>query len=107
MSPLDNRAMDLSEFIKNRFENVTDCDSFLEFVRALLADREDEIAKERLNPSSPYGPGANGWENVTVESYLEAALAWAESSRGQEMGLPEEPSWKAFATFLYCGKIYE
>jgi hypothetical protein len=36
-----------------------------------------------------------------------AAVSWAVDSLEQERGLPKEPSWKAFATFLYCGKIYE
>jgi hypothetical protein len=88
--PLDPRA-------------VTDRDSFLAFVRALVVDRRRSVAAERISPSSPYGPDAGGWENVTVESFLEAALAWAEDS-GR---LPAEPSWQAFATFLYLGKIYE
>ncbi len=84
-------------------EQVTDRESFLAFDRALAADREDEVAKEQVQPSSPYGPGANGWENATIEAFLEAALAWANDSGD----LPEEPSWYAFANFLYCGKIYE
>jgi len=35
---------------------VCDSSTFLEFVKELIADREDEIRKEKLNPSSPYGP---------------------------------------------------
>jgi hypothetical protein len=84
-------------------DQVVDRQSFLVFVKALTADRANEVAKERDNPSSPWGPGANGWENGTIESYLDAAVAWAVDSQR----LPEEPSWQAFATFLYCGKIYE
>ena len=87
---------------------VTDRESFLAFVRALVADRESEVAKEPSHPSRPYSCGANGWENGTIEAYLDAALRWAEDTDiGQTQGLPSEPSWKAFATFLYCGKIYE
>ena len=82
---------------------VHDRDSFLAFVRALIADRRDEAEEERARPSSPWGPGADGWENGAIEQYLEAALRWAEDS-GQ---LPEEPSWEAFATFLARGKRYE
>ena len=93
--------------LHEKLEAVVDRDSFLTFVKALITDREDEIMKEKEHPSSPFGAGANGWENGTIESYLEAAVSWAEDSRGQPLGLPEEPSWKAFATFLYCGKIYE
>jgi hypothetical protein len=84
-------------------EQVRDRQTFLVFVEALTADREDAVARERTNPSSPYGPDAGGWENTTIESYLEAATAWAQDSKH----FPAEPSWKAFAIFLYCGKIYE
>ena len=93
--------------LHEKLEEVIDRDSFLAFVKALIVDREAEVAIEKDYPSSPSGAGANGWENGTIERYLEAAVRWAEDSRGQPLELPEEPSWKAFATFLYCGKIYE
>ena len=90
------------------WQQVTDRDSFFRFVRALIADRMDSLEKEAKNPSSPYGPAANGWENTSLEAYLEAALAWAESEgMGQAMGLDGEPSWATFALFLYAGKFYE
>jgi len=86
---------------------VHDSRSFLEFVRALVADRQDEVAKECVSPSSPYGPGANGWENGTIEAFLESASAWAAATNfGEEQGLSGNP-WRQFAAFLYCGKIYE
>jgi hypothetical protein len=69
--------------------------------------REDEVAKEYISPSSPYGPGTNGWENGTIEAYLNAASAWAESTTfGEAQGLSGNP-WRQFAASLYCGKIYE
>jgi hypothetical protein len=89
--------------LDKQLENVSDAESFLKFVKALVVDREDEVAKEKSKPGSPFGPGANGWEHGTIESYLDAAVAWAEDSRR----LPKEPSWKAFAEFLYSGKSYE
>lgn len=95
--------MELHELI----DQVKDRSSFLAFVSALIADREEEVEIEKHTPSSPYGPGARGWENGTIEAYLGSALAWAENSMGQDQEMPEEPSWKAFAVFLYCGKIYE
>lgn len=89
-------------------DSVHDRESFFAFVRTLIADRQASVATERGAPSNPYGPDAGGWENVSIESFLEAALAWAEStSMGVSQGLPSEPSWRAFAAFLYCGKIYE
>ena len=53
-------------------DSVNDESSFLAFARALLADRIDEVNKELASPSSPYGPGENGWENGTIERFLEA-----------------------------------
>ncbi len=87
---------------------VRDRDTFLAFVSALAADRRASVAAEQQAPSSPYGPDAGGWENITIEQFLEASLAWAESTgMGVSQGLSDEPSWKSFATFLYCGKTYE
>jgi hypothetical protein len=82
----------MTELVK-KLESVDDCESFFDFVRALIADRKF---------------GQDEWENETIESFLEAALAWAEATKlGQIQGQSEELSWKSFATFLYCGKVYE
>jgi hypothetical protein len=76
---------------------VTDQASFLAFVRALRAEREQGTASQRAE-----------WQNDTIESFLGAAVAWAEDSRfGSSQGLREENLWKKFAVFLHCGKIYE
>jgi hypothetical protein len=89
-------------------EKVSDRESFFNFVKALIADREQGIAKKRINSDSPCVFSHEEWENETIESFLESALSWAETTNmGQTQGLSEEPSWKGFATFLYCGKIYE
>ena len=94
--------------LTSALEAVNDSRTFLNFVRELIADREDEVRKEREKPSPPYGPGANGWENSTIEAFLESAAAWAESTDfGQTQGLSAENPWLQFATFLYLGKIYE
>lgn len=94
---------DYSDALDKLIENVSDANSFIQFVKALIADREDVLAKEKENPRQPFEPGVNGWENGNIESYLSAAVSWAEDSRA----LPQEPSWKAFAQFLYSGKYYE
>ncbi|MBP3957162.1 hypothetical protein J8F10_18015 [Gemmata sp. G18] len=91
---------------------VHDRESFLAFVRALVADREAALEAEARQPTDPRAlgltPDAGGWYNFTIESYLNAALAWAvDSDMGTRQGLPVEPSWKTFAVFLLCGKIYE
>jgi hypothetical protein len=89
---------------------VHDDKSFLSFVQALVEDRTDEVEKEKKQPSSPFGRGANGWENGTIEAFLGAATAWATSmdfGRNRKNGTFNENSWNQFAHFLYAGKIYE
>ncbi len=88
-------------------ERVTDRESFLVFAKALMLDYRDEEEREKVTPSPPYGPGANGWENGTIDTYLDAAISWTEDGVGSELELPLEPSWRSFAEFLYAGKFYE
>jgi hypothetical protein len=78
--------------LNEQLETVTDEATFLEFVRALAADR-------RAN--------AGTWENGLIEDFLEAASSWAEDSKfGSKQGLPARSLWNKFAVFVYCGKIY-
>ena len=91
--------MDLDELL----EKVNSKSSFLEFVKALKQDKIDEDEKEKINPSSPYGPGANGWENGTVSAYLGALQSFGEDSEH----IKEQAEWKTFALLLYAGKFYE
>jgi hypothetical protein len=88
--------------------SVNDLESFLAFVLALAADRRASVEAEQIAPSSPYGPDAFGWENTTIETFLEGAYDWAKTTKmGVTQGLPAEPSWRAFAVFLNCGASYE
>jgi len=94
--------------LQEQLEVVTDEQSFLTFARALLVDRVAAVAAESKSPSSPFSSGARDWEKVSIESFLEAALAWAEDSNfGASQGLASTSPWKKFAVFLYSGKIYE
>ncbi len=52
----------MSEEVEKLLDAVADEDSFIRFLSALAEDRADEVKKESQNPSSPHGPGANGWE---------------------------------------------
>ncbi|MBW4691664.1 MAG: hypothetical protein KME27_07825 [Lyngbya sp. HA4199-MV5] len=91
-----------------RLEQVNDRASFFEFVQALIDDRRDAVEQEKLAPGSPYSADTGAWEHTTIEHYLDAALAWAKTTNmGIAQGLSEEPTWQAFAVFLYVGKIYE
>jgi hypothetical protein len=95
------------ENLFRKLESVRDEDSFVAFVAALAADRADEVQKEKKKPSSPYGPGANGWENGTIEAYLESAAAWAEDwKKSPRYRVPTNP-WHRCAEILYAGKSYE
>lgn len=85
--------------------DVCDSGTLLAFVKALIEDRKHAITAERAEPSSPYGPDAGGWENTEIDTYLSAAVRWAEDTGFGELS-PANP-WKQFAVMLYCGKIYE
>ena len=94
--------------LHDALELVTDPASFLTFARLLIADRIEDVEREVKHPSPPFGRSANGWENGSIEGFLEAAVSWAESTElGLKQGLTPDNPWKQFATFLYCGKIYE
>ncbi|APR86320.1 Hypothetical protein A7982_11669 [Minicystis rosea] len=85
-------------------DRVMDEATFLAFVEALIADRHADAA----GAPDVAGRGPHGWENHSIEAFLSAALAWArDSDFGQRQDLAEASPWKRFATFLYCGKIYE
>jgi hypothetical protein len=89
-------------------DQVTDEATFVQFVAALAEDWEDERRKEGAAPTSPYGPGANGWENATIGDFLVTAAGWAESSRhGLPRYEPPDNPWRRCADILLAGKIYE
>ncbi|MFN5982893.1 MAG: hypothetical protein ACK476_18955 [Fluviicola sp.] len=91
--------MDLNDLL----EKVNSKDSFLQFVKALKLDKIEEDEKEKINPSSLYSSGINGWENGTISSFLESIESFGEDS--EHIG--EEPNWKSFALLLFAGKFYE
>lgn len=89
-------------------DTVSDEQSFLKFVAALISDRVRAVEAEKKNPSSPFGPDAGGWENTSIEQFLESAVAWAKDLNfGLEQGLSASNPWRRFAGFLFAGKIYE
>jgi hypothetical protein len=101
--PIDDLTTKLAELAA-----VTDAGSFLAFVLALVADRESAVLRERAQPSSPYGPDAGGWENTRIETYLEAAAAWAESTDfGTSLGQNPDNLWCRFAAFLYVSPLLD
>ncbi|RPJ53839.1 MAG: hypothetical protein EHM23_30135 [Acidobacteria bacterium] len=92
---------DLSKLL----DAVEDERTFLLFVEALRADR---AAEDSVGQVDSFGRGELGWENHTIEEFLEAALSWAHDSHfGQTVGLADAPPWRKMATFLLAGKSYE
>ena len=100
-------AESVDDKLQSKLDAVCDEDSFVAFVAALSADRADEVQKEKTKPSSPYGPGANGWENGSIEAFLESATAWAEDWKKSPQYRPPTNPWKRCAEILYAGKYYE
>ena len=74
-------------------ERATDEDAFLDFLKVL---RADWLANGRA------------WENLTFETFFEAAISWAEDSRNAPMcGPPSQNPWRRCAEILRAGAFYE
>jgi hypothetical protein len=97
----------MHDHLDEKLEAVNDEVSFIAFVAALAADHSDEVEKEKLKPSSPFGPGANGWENTTIDSFLEAAARGAEDRMQSPFYEAPKNAWKRCAEILITGKGYE
>ena len=98
----------MNDDLQKSLDAVVDEESFIRFLSALAVDRAGEVEKDKQNPSSFNGPSTNGWENGTIEAFLESASAWAEESKNglQFYTKPENP-WKRCADIIYMGKNYE
>lgn len=94
----------MTENLHKLLAEVQDEGSFRKFLFALHQDWESDRKKEKRNPSSPYGPSANGWENGTIGNFLEAASAWSEDT---EIENSNENVWARAAQIIYAGKVYE
>ena len=96
--------MDVHELL----EHVIDAQSFLKFAKALTLDRVESKKIELLANINVNTNEESKWEKNTIESFLDAAIAWAEDSDfGVSQGLLPSNPWRQFAVFLYSGKIYE
>lgn len=69
-------------------DSISSREDFMRFLEALIADR---------------GDSTDGWENTSLEHFLEAMHAWAIDSQA----LNEQPRWRDFAQLLLAGKHYE
>ncbi|CAN5271249.1 hypothetical protein BH11PLA2_BH11PLA2_12590 [soil metagenome] len=89
-------------------ELVHDEETFLQFLLALRDDREASIAAEKITTSSPYGPDAGGWENTTIERFLDTAVVWARASvNGIPFYIHPDNPWRRCADILFAAKSYE
>ena len=80
---------------------------FLRFMKALLADWQDEQEQLKANPNTQNGtPGPNGWKNETIGAFLDAMIAWTESSdHTHQHNAPAD--WRSFALMVLAGGRYE
>ncbi len=84
---------------------VTDRESFINFVEALIEDRTSADALEASDPKRYQLGGANDWQNSSIVTFLDCALAGATAQ--ENWGSPTGVSWRDLAVFLWLGKIYE
>lgn len=96
-----------SNMLLSLLDEVCDLQSFVRFIKALGEDWEDAQRKEAIKPAG-LASSWNGWENGSIGSFLEAAVAWTESNQRADEGfLQNENPWKAAAKIIYSGKYYE
>jgi hypothetical protein len=87
-------------------DSVHDKATFISFLEALVEDRRQAEEMERASPIKYSLGGANDWQNGSISTFLDAALAGALAQRdwgADRVG----PSWRDLAALLYLGKIYE
>lgn len=76
--------------------NIRDKKDFLNFLELLIGDLKNNRQE---------------WENINLESYLEAVAGWTEDMEGYYQNinqpLPDNINWKIFADILMAAKIYE
>lgn len=89
--------------VDQALDSVTDEASFLRFVSTLAADFSFDRSERESKP--PFGPGPRGWENGSIDAFLEAAVSWAEDSDSGQTAT--QNPWRRCAEILRAGKSYE
>ena len=77
----------------NQIKNVTDMESFVQFLNNLAQDYKDNH---------------NEWKNLSIDDYLKSIAAWIDDwtdLHGNEEF--EQLDFKELAKIIYMGKIYE
>lgn len=100
--------MSQTDTLQQALESVQNEETFLQFLLALRDDRETSIVQEKIKPSSSFGPDACGWENTTIERFLDTAVRWARDSvNGNPFYQKPENPWCRVADILFAAKGYE
>ena len=82
--------------LHEQVEEIQTRDDLVAFVQALSRDL-------KARPE--------GWENATLETFLDALASWTEDmdgyyrNRGQE--IPKNPTWKTVGQMLAAARVYE
>lgn len=84
---------------------VHDEASFLGFLGAMTTELRERTRVVTSSEASPYDRGALGWENVTLDDFLDAAMAWATDTSTTEP--PTANPWGRVAAIMLAGKGYE
>ena len=75
---------------------------FLTFLGVLREHRDAAVEEARNSPSQAFDVGPGGWENWTIEEFLEGMEAYA-----QDAQLPTQPAWRDVARLLLAARGYE
>jgi len=99
---IEKKQTDLWELV----EAVKDEASFLIFLQAMADDFALDRKIEKARPSPPYSPGPLGWENGTIDTFLDAAVACSIDNKGRGI-FNDNNVWRRCAEIIFTGKYYE
>jgi len=82
--------------LHDQIKDVNSKERLAEFVAALLQDLENN---------------REGWENDTLDRFLEAMESWIRSMdnyyKNTDQPIPDTPTWRTFAEILLAARVYE
>lgn len=96
-------SIDLDELL----ERMNDEQSFIAFIDALGSDFASQPLLDNVTLLKRDELGVSQWENGSVDTFLEAAAAWATDSARNSPSISETNIWQRCASILLAGKFYE
>ena len=81
----------MHEALRKLADGVTDEASFAGFLRKLSTARDEAERIDSSTESSRWSAGPSGWESTELSTFLEAAAACADDSRGAGPRRDENP----------------